>query len=279
MYLYDYHMHSVNSRDGKNTIPDMCTKAIAAGINEIAITDHFEPMSGSKNCPEYKPERYFLDILKARYIFGREVRIKAAVELGQPHIYPEHSQKLIDSYPYDYVLSSVHKMKDDMDFGDIVYTLENVSYYCVKYLEELKLLARWNQFDCIGHLDLVKRYASQYNVKADLMNHKDRLEEILKIIIQNGKGIEVNTSGLRQSAKECMPALSIVSLYRQLGGEIITVGSDAHNAADVGKGIIEAIEIIKLAGFDFLTVYTNRKPSMIRISDKPSIYQLNKQTA
>ena len=272
-------MHSVNSRDGNNTIPDMCAKAIIAGIDEIAVTDHFEPMSGSKNCPEYKPERYFLDILKARYIFGREVKIKSAVELGQPHLYSEYSQKLIESYPYDFVLSSVHKMKDDTDFGDIAYTAENVSYYCVKYLEELKLLAQWNQFDCIGHLDLVKRYASQYNIKADFMNYKDRLEEILKIIIHNGKGIEVNTSGLRQSAKECMPALNIVSLYRQLGGEIITVGSDAHSAADVGKGILEAIEIIKLAGFNFMTVYTNRKPSMIRITEKTSIYQFNKQPA
>lgn len=272
-------MHSVNSRDGKNTITDMCAKAISAGIDEIAITDHFEPMSGSRNCPEYKPERYFLDILKARYIFGREVKIKSAVELGQPHIYPEYSQRLIDTYPYDYVLSSVHKMKDDTDFGDIAYTAENVSNYCVKYLKELKLLAQWNQFDCIGHLDLVKRYASQYNIKADFMNHKDMLEEILKIVIQNGKGIEVNTSGLRQSAKECVPALSIISLYRELGGEIITVGSDAHIATDVGKGILDAIEIIELAGFNYLTVYTNRKPSMIRISEKSSMYQCNKQPA
>lgn len=111
------------------------------------------------------------------------------------------------------------------------------------------------------------------------MDYKERLEEILKIIIRNGKGMEVNTSGLRQSAEECLPGLDIISFYKQLGGEIITVGSDAHIADDVGKGIREAIEIIKLAGFNFMTVYTSRQPSMIKISEKSSIYHFNKQPA
>lgn len=279
MYLCDYHLHSLNSSDGRSTISEMCVKAIASGLKEIAITDHFEPSLGNEKYPYYKPENYFMDMLKASIIFNSEVNIKYAVELGQPHIYPEYSLKLIKAHPYDYVLASVHRMRDNKDFGEITYSRENIAYYCNKYLDELKLLAQWNQFDCIGHLDLVKRYASKFKIKTNFLDYREKLEEILKIIIQNGKGIEVNTSGLRQSAEECLPGLDIISLYRQLGGEIITVGSDAHVAGDVGKGIKEAIEINELAGFDFLTTFTNRRPCMIKISEKSSVYHFNKQSA
>jgi histidinol-phosphatase (PHP family) len=257
----------------------MSGKAIAAGLKEIAITDHFEPSSGNEEYPYYRPENYFFDVLKAKAIFQKKIKIKTGIELGQPHLYPEYSLKLIQAHQYDFVLASSHKMQDNIDFGEIIYSEENVSAYCIKYLSELKALAQWNQFDCIGHLDLVKRYASKFNVKANFMDYRDKLEEILKIIIQNGKGIEVNTSGLRQSAKECMPGLDIIGFYRQLGGEIITVGSDAHTAADVGKGIKEAIEIIRLAGFEFMTVFENRKASMIKISEKSSVYNFSKQPA
>jgi len=250
----------------------MCAKAIAAGLDEIAITDHFEPTRGNERYAYYKPDCYFFDMMKARAIFGTQLNIKSAIELGQPHLYPEYSLKLIESYPYDYVLASAHKMKGDIDFGDIVYDQDNKEEFCVRYLEELKALVEWNMFDCIGHLDLVKRYASKYGVIVNLMDYREQLEEIFKILINNGKGIEINTSGLRQQAKECLPGLEIVKFYRQLGGEIITVGSDAHCSEDVGKGVKEAVEIIKAAGFNYMTVYERRLPYAVRISGKSSSY-------
>lgn len=279
MYLYDYHMHSLNSSDGKSTILEMCRGAIAAGMKEIAVTDHFEPSLGKEWYPYYLPANYFLEMLKASLIYGRELKLKYGVELGQPHLYPESSQQLIESYPYDYVLASVHKMRDNRDFGEIAYTPDNVDSYCIKYLDELKSLCRWNQFDCIGHIDLVKRYASQYHIGARFMDFRERLEEILKILIRNGKGIEVNTSGLRQTAKECLPGFDLIHFYRELGGEIITIGSDAHSAADVGKGVQEALELVTLAGFDCVTVYTGRQPAMLKLSDKASCYHFSKQPA
>lgn len=279
MYLYDYHTHSHYSSDGKNSVSEMCIKAIASGMKEIAVTDHFEPTLGNEKYPYYSAVNYFFEVLKSSTIFAKELKVKAAVELGQPHLYPEYSLKLIENYHYDYVLASAHKMKDNKDFGDIAYNAQNITSYCIKYLDELNALVDWNKFDCIGHLDLIKRYASKCNTKAVLMNYKERLEDILKKIIQNGKGIEVNTSGLRQYAKECLPGLDIISFYRQLGGEIITVGSDAHTAEDVGKGIREAIELINQAGFDYMTVYSKREPSMIKINHKLNVFDLKRQSA
>lgn len=116
MYLYDYHTHSHNSSDGKNSISEMCVKAIASGLQEIAVTDHFEPSLGNEKYPYYRADNYFFEVLKAGSIFSKELQIKYAVELGQPHIYSEYSQRLIESNPYDYVLASVHKMGDNKDF-------------------------------------------------------------------------------------------------------------------------------------------------------------------
>ncbi len=275
MYLYDYHMHSNNSSDGKDPIYEMCVKAIDSGLKEVAVTDHFEPSLGNEKYPYYNADKYFFEMLKTESAFAKDLKIKCAVELGQPHLYPEYSEKLIESHPYDFVLASAHKMKDNKDFGEITYNEQNVSYYCIRCLDELKALVDWNKYDCVGHLDLIKRYTSMYNIKVHLIDYKEKLEEILRKIIQNGKGIEVNTSGLRQFAKECLPGLDIVSFYRQLGGEIITVGSDAHTAEDVGKGIREGVEMIEQAGFKYITVYKNRQPSMIKISHKSSFYHYN----
>ena len=131
----------------------------------------------------------------------------------------------------------------------------------------------------MAHLDLIKRYAANFDIKVSLIDYKDQIVEILKIIIENGKGIEVNTSGLRQSSKKCLPDLDIVSLYKELGGEIITVGSDAHTAKDVGKGIKEGLDLIEAAGFNYVTVYNERKPIMIKITDKSQSYSLKNKTA
>ena len=274
MYLYDYHMHSSYSSDGNDSIIEMCKKAIAVGLKEIAITDHFEPTKDNEKYLYYKPENYFIDMIKAKTIFREQLTILFAVELGQPHIYPEFSLKLIESYPYDYVLASAHKMKDNTDFSELHYNQNNKSEYIIKYLEELKSLAQWNRFDCIAHLDLVKRYASIHNVNVNLLEYKERLEEIFKVLINNGKGIEINTSGLRQHSQKCLPELDIVKFYRQLGGEILTVGSDAHNSEDVGKGIQVGIEIAKSAGFQYMTVYNHRKPYMISLYEKSSRYAI-----
>lgn len=271
MFLCDYHMHSNNSPDGKDTIFQMAASAIIEGLEEIAISDHFEPSSGNENYLFYNADKYFSEIQEANQLFTGRINIKTAVELGQPHLFPESSLNIIRTHNYDYVLASAHKMPDNKDFGHIHYNQENLSLHCLNYLHELRKLAEWKEFDCLGHLDLVKRYAANFNLDVRLIDYKERVEEILKILIHNGKGIEVNTSGLRQASKECLPNLDIISFYKQLGGEIITIGSDAHNSEDVGKGILDALEIIGNAGFDYFTVYTDRKPRMIRIASKPSL--------
>lgn len=266
-YFCDYHMHSNNSIDGKNSVMELCRSAIEKGLSEIAITDHFEPTKDNVNCTQYKPDIVTKELQQARERFGGVLRIKMGVELGQPHHYQEISENIINSYPYDYVIGSAHKLEDGRDVSELDYKripLDNV--YDI-YLKELKNLALWGKFDCMGHLDLIKRYsAGAYKERVTLLSKRELLEEVFRIIIEKGKGIEINTSGLRQQAKETLPGIDVLKLYRSMGGEILTIGSDAHFAQDVGKGLVDALELAQEAGFDYITVFNNRQPSWRRIT-------------
>jgi len=97
------------------------------------------------------------------------------------------------------------------------------------------------------------------------------------LAVQSGKGIEINTSGLRQSPKEAFPGLDVVKLYRNMGGEILTIGSDAHMAEDVGRGLKEALDMAREAGFRHITVYNRRKPEWVSITEGKNTFGSAKQ--
>lgn len=264
MFLCDYHLHTTNSKDGKSSLFDVCRSAIAKGIKEIAVTDHFEPTINDKAYAYYQPELFLSDIEDARSVFKGMLNIKYGIELGQPHIYPTFSEKIIHDYPFDFVLASAHKMVGDVDFGEIDYSRADKHKYFTKYLDNLEELVQWGQFDCIGHFDLVKRYCARLGVRINLMDqYQERITDILKGIIRIGKGIEINTSGLRQFSTGMMPDQDILSLYRDLGGKIITVGSDAHCAKDVGEGIDEAIGVLSDLNFEYISTFEKRKPQFV----------------
>lgn len=266
-YLVDYHMHTTYSIDGYNTIGEMCQSAVNRGLKEIAITDHFEPTPGDVMYLPYDQKGFWAEVTKAKQQFKGKLQIKLGVELGQPFYFQEGSRAILKDFPYDYVIASAHKLPNGRDMSEIDYNSFTVEDVCSFYLKQLDILLEWDDFDCIGHFDLIKRYsASTYGKNLSLACQAELLSDVLKKVISKGKGIEINTSGLRQTPKETMPGLDVLTLYRQLGGEILTIGSDAHKAEDVGKGIKEAFQLAMEAGFEYTTVFDKRKPKQIRIS-------------
>ena len=277
-YLIDYHVHSIYSSDGHNSIIELCRSAVSKGIREIAITDHFEPTIAEEYCSFYNQKGYWAYITKAKQAFNGKLKIKLGVELGQPHLFPEATNAILADFPYDYVLASAHKLPEGMDVSEIDYSKISEEELCSMYLRQLKELVYWNNFDCIGHLDLIKRYsAAVYKKNITLACQYELLKEVLQLAISTGKGIEINTSGLRQTPKETMPGLDVLKLYRDLGGEILTIGSDAHFAEDVGKGLGEATDLARAAGFRFITVFNSRKPEWVRITEEKSTFHSIKQ--
>lgn len=277
-YLTDYHVHSSFSSDGHNSIMELCSSAISKGIREIAITDHFEPTISNEYCTFYNQRGYWAYITKAKQLFKGKLKIKLGVELGQPHLFPEASKAILADFPYDYVLASAHKLPEGMDVSELDYDGISEEELCAMYLAQLKQLVYWYDFDCIGHLDLIKRYsAAVYKKNISLACQYELLKEVLQLVIGSGKGIEINTSGLRQAPRETMPGLDVVRLYRALGGEILTIGSDAHFAEDIGKGLAEAFELARTAGFRFITVFNERKPDWVSITEDKNTFSSKKQ--
>lgn len=274
-YLYDYHIHTNYSIDGKNSIFDVCESAIRKGLKEIAITDHFEPTIKDQRCEEYRPNESWIEIIKANEMFKGKLKVKMGVELGQPHLFLNESKQLVNSVPYDYVIGSAHKLPTGMDVSQIDYSSSSLEDVCQTYINQIKQLVEQADFDCVGHIDLIKRYCTNnYNTRVTLMTQYELLKEVFKILILKSKGIEINTSGLRQAPKEAMPGIDVLKLYRELGGEILTIGSDAHNAKDVAEGIEIGIESAKQAGFNHLTLFNNRIPKWINISDNHNLYYI-----
>lgn len=260
-YLIDYHIHTSISPDGKDSIIDVCESAISKGLKEIVITEHCEMHRKDWALQYYDLKRYKNEILEVREKFKGKVEIKTGIELGQPYRNPKEAKNIIKFFPYDYIIGSLHKMPNNIDVGKLDLTTITLDKLCLEYLKQLAELVRCGMFDCVGHLDLIKRYSTNYyKQRITLIKYYDLLVDILKNIIENGKGIEINTSGLRQAPKETMPGLDVIKLYKNLGGEIITIGSDSHNKNDVGKNVIDALRLCEEAGFKHVTTFNNREP-------------------
>ena len=134
------------------------------------------------------------------------------------------------------------------------------------YFLEINELCKWGKFDVLGHLTYCGRYMKiRHNIEPDFTPYEDIIYDSLKTLAENGKGIEINTSGIRQGYGSPFPSLKYVKMFREVGGEVISIGSDAHKVADLGSNIADGTEIAKLAGFDHVCYFKNRKPNFIKI--------------
>lgn len=267
--IADYHMHSI-SPDARLPMEKMCLAALARGLTEIAVTDHFEfyePDYTSKEVLLFHGDYlkdYFEQYAYCTQKFAGKLIIRSGLESGQSMTNPSYAAEVLGSNHFDYVIGSVHKLFN-VDLCFKRYSEKTNEGIARKNLEMLYDLADTADFDCVGHIDLIKRYAFRQGECVSLMKYEHELTAVLKRVIERGKGLEINTSGLRQGLGETLPGLDILKLYRSLGGEILVVGSDAHNDNDVGADFEAAHALALEAGFTKLALYQDRKCSFYSI--------------
>lgn len=265
----DLHMHTSSSFDGNYSALQMTESAIANSVSTIAFTDHFDVDFYERHNLGVRQQTSYEDIMSVVESQSDKIRILRGIEMGQPTYDVELTEKSLARYEYDFVIGSIHNLREMPDFGDLDYksmTEERIYELLGQYFDEMLLLAKWNGFDTLAHLTYPMRYIVQAGRnEIELSRFDGIVDEIFSTLIANGKALEINTSGLRQPIGKTMPTEDYVRRYRELGGELLTLGSDAHFTEHVGAGIDEGYAIAERCGFEYVTYFENRKPIKVKI--------------
>lgn len=272
MIIGDFHTHTEFSTDSKAPVQAVLDAAVAKGLKTICITDHWdedypkEYQEGEKENFRFDMERYFQELDSLKEAYAEKIQLRIGVELGlQPHLGNFYKQ-LTGKYPFDFVIGSVHLVeRKDPYFGELSQKYTDEQIYRKALEETIQNLAAVEDFDVLGHIDYVVRYGIHQDRDYSYERFQDELDEILKQLIVSGRGIELNTAGWKYGLNFCHPHPDVLKRYRELGGEIITVGSDSHNPEHVGYDFKKAEEMLKTCGFRYYTQFVNREPVFLKI--------------
>lgn len=225
--LADYHIHSNYSPDSTATVEEIIDTAFERGINYIIITDHFELADEHGNTIEMDTYRKEME----------KHSLPVGVELGWDGV----KELAVDTSKFDYILLSHHVIQEPIN-------QESYKNYLLRLLDIIK---RFDEYHALAHLDFPRRYHSTKEPFSKELY--DIVAEILMIIINSGKSLEVNTSSMKIYG-EPNPSIEILKLYKSLGGRNITIGSDAHRLEDIGRDIQKTIELLKGLGYNYILV-------------------------
>ena len=247
----DMHVHSKYSfdgaRDGSGEPDALAEAAIARGLREIAVCDHCDIDDILDGIYPPYPRREIADsICAAKEKYAGRLKIDYGIELGQPHARPDEARALIRECGFDFVLGSLHNLRGYPDFAFLKYeemTPEHIDLLVRRAISEQCEIARFEGINALAHITYIGRYLARSGVKFDFMQYEERWRELFHILIENGIALEVNTSGLRRG-DITMPGEELISLYFDCGGELLTLGSDAHTARDVGADLSRADDMI-----------------------------------
>ena len=264
MYLADYHIHSRVSPDARRSMAELAEAAIAAGLDEICFTDHMEPVGWGVTTPResFPWEDLSADFAEARAAAGDRIQLRLGIELGDAPWALENTERLLaQAPPLDFVIGSIHMLSEryggmDLYFFDPKDEAE-ARAGMADYLGQVRRLAAWGRFSVLGHLTLPVRYLNEnrgFHLTFD--GFEEEIREILRMLIDRGVGIELNTN----RGNLPLPDEKWLRMYRELGGEIITLGTDAHNRRYVGCAIRERQELLRACGFTRFCTFEGLRP-------------------
>lgn len=263
--FWDQHMHCNFSGDSDALPEDMIKAGIAHGLSGICFTDHLD-----YDYPE-EPNIFLLDFdnyfkvlsdLKEKY--ADKISVNIGIELGLQPQAAGQNLAVAEKYPFDFIIGSSHVVNHmDPYYPEFFAGRDEDAAYMEYFESVLENINSGVDFDVYGHIDYVVRYGPNKNAFYTYEKFKDIIDEILTQLISKGKGIEVNTGGFKHGLGHPNPTEDIIKRYRELGGEIITMGADAHVPEYVAYEFDKTAQIIKNCGFKYYTVFKNRKAEFI----------------
>ncbi len=275
----DYHVHTAFSDDSTYPMVNVIKDAIRMGMDEICITDHVDygikvdRNSGQRI--EYRNgdplanvdyPQYMAALNQMQRHYGDRIKIKIGMEFGvQQHTVLQY-EVLFRQYNFDFIILSVHQINDKEFWTQDFQRGKTQKMYNEQYYEELlNLVKKFKNYSVLGHMDLIARYDNAGTYPFEKV--KPIITEILKIVIADGKGIELNTSSHRYNLNNSMPCMDILKLYKKLGGEIITIGSDSHKPEHLGTYFKEAESLLSELGFHNFCTYNKMQPTFHNLRD------------
>lgn len=274
--LYDNHNHSQFSFDGGRTsVGKTVNSAIGKGLAGVCFTDHcdfFVPPMKAKY-EEYVPEVFDVEarnaeIDKVNAKCPQDFHVFKGIEIGVQKSERDKIAAHLEKYSFDEIIASVHYLDDTDPFWGGYYDGKTWRYAYGHYLETLYDEMVWlgDRFDIMGHYDYVTRYAPYPECSILYKDFPDILDSMLRYLAENGKALEINTKTY-QDFKGRTPVLdkNILMRYRELGGEIISLGSDSHDADRVGFNFERTAALVSRCGFRYLAHFDKRKPVMLPI--------------
>lgn len=267
----DYHMHTSFSGDSTAPMEEMILKGIELGLDSICFTEHMDidfvyEKPEEKGMFELNTDSYLFDFIKYKEKYADKIQLLFGVELGvQPHLKRELAL-YAKSFDFDFIIASSHICnKKDPGYASFYEGRPQEEAYREYFLSILDNLKTFNNFDVYGHLDYVVRYGPTKDAGYSYETYEDILDQILETLIEKEKGIELNTGGLSYQLRDFNPCADILKKYRQLGGEIITIGSDAHQPSAIARGFKHAAEVLTECGYKYYATFEKRVAEFHRI--------------
>ncbi len=263
MITADVHTHSSFSSDSDEPLRNIALSALNKGLKTLCVTEHQDfdyPTAGEfmLDVPSYREE-----LLRVRGEFSDKLEILFGVELGLLSYLPDTLREFAKSADFDFIIGSSHQIDGFDPYYPEYFEKMGGRNGIVHFFDEMLASVRaFNDFDVLGHLDYIVRYSPEKSYAP--LDFREVLDEILKVLVSNGIGIEINSKGVSELGYP-HPHPFVLSRYRELGGEIVTVGSDAHEGARVAAYFDRAEAALRAAGFEYYAIFRERKPQFVRL--------------
>lgn len=268
MIKADFHTHSHFSSDSTASMQSMVNKAIELGMDILCFTDHMD-YDFPKECGlpfTFDPNEYFKELEEIIEKNRDKIIILKGIELGlQPHV-AELDNKLLDQYDFDFIIGSSHLAEGMDPYSPTFWANRTIEQSIQTYYEGIiKNVKMFDHFQVYGHLDYIVRYIPDKSYVFTYRKYSDVIDEALKCILNAGRGIEVNTSGYKYGLGHAHPNVDILKRYIELGGELITIGSDGHKPEHLCYDFSSAEQMLLSLGFKYYATFEKQKPAFHKL--------------
>lgn len=270
MPLMDMHVHTSDSPDAEISAVELAGLGIEEGLFAIGFVAHMDMNPADYCFNSLDPAEYMKSLAEASAAAGDNLTVLKGLEVGEPHRFGKKVGELVDYSDYDFIAGALHYLDDDgliLD-GDVFARGDHLAVVEEYYRETLSMLET-AEMDVLAHMGLFRRGLAMAGLDTSFDETEmwpGTVERILETLIARGIALELNTSGLRRPERTTYPAPGVLELYGELGGKLVTLGSDTHRRSHLFHGLSSGAELLREKGFSSCCLYRNREPEPLPLT-------------